>query len=858
MANEKFNIDVILNDSKFQSGVRNMTKGLKQVGDESKKSGSMGQQMGSSFAGAFKTMAGIGAVVGGFQLAQNAIGGMVKEGMEYTRQMSKVQAISNSTGFEMSQLGGKARELGASTQWSATQVAEGMEYMALAGFKTTDTLEAIEPVLNLATAGALDLAKASDIVTDTMTPFNMKAEEAGRVADVMAQAQASANLNVEMLGETMKYAAPVANAFGMSLEDTTNIAMQFANGGIKASMAGTSLRAGLSRLAEPPKPAAKALANLAIETKNADGTMKDMRSIVEQLSAKFPELTNQQQIASAKAIFGEEAYAGWLMVINNGMDVWDEFDDTLQSSAGSASVMAEIMADNLTGATLSAKSAMSNLGLVLFSRVEGGLISATQGMNGLIKATTDYLDPSGMAVEANQFLRQTETDRAKGLAVLELRKKNGKISEDDYRKGLEEVNSTYEKQQEHTGRVEIAMRKLDEQLDNGKLTQEEYDYAKQQAIEHSEKLQIAIDQEKSKQEQMGKVIKKVEEIWKMLWKVVEPLWNDMTKFIGDCMKEIDDFIENNGAEIKAFWDFTWGIISMVTGSVWEGIKKIIKGAMHIIMGIIQVVGGIIEGDWGKVWEGVKNIGSGIWDLITGIFDATFVKGLIKGALKMGKGVLKGVTEWFGKKVDAIKKYMGLSTKEGGKGGDGIVKAIGKALKTVVKVVTSPFKSALKGITDMGKSWATAGKNLMTDLINGITSKMKSLGGKIKEVGSMMNPMNWFRSFTATPDDLNYSAEYYEAPRLMSAGMSSLYTSQTAGFAEASASLSNVLASNLTKGFESGNSGSVSESQDNARPIEITVVSELDGREVARGTARYDSEEINGYQGRITRGTGGRR
>lgn len=858
MANEKFNIDVILNDSKFQSGVRNMTQGLRQVGNESKKTGSMGQQMGASFGTAFKSMAQIGAVVGGFALVSTAIKGVVKEGMEYTQQMSKVEAVSGATAFEMTQLGVKARELGATTNWSAKNVAEGFEYMALAGFDTGQMLEGITPMLNLATAGALDLGKAADIVTDTMTPFNMKAEEAGRVADVMAIAQASANLNVEMLGETMKYAAPVANAFGMSLEDTTNIAMQFANGGIKASMAGTALRSGLSRLAEPPKPASKALKELGIQTTNTDGTMRTMREIIEQLTPAFGKLTNQQQIASAKAIFGEEAYAGWMMVINNGLDTWDEFDDILQTSAGSADVMAKIMANNLTGATNSTMSAMKNLGLVLFSRVEGGLISATKGVGSLTDAMTNWLDPAGMAVEANDFLKKIEQERAMGLELLKMRLDNGKISEEEYNEGKKRVNETYEKQRTEAGRVEIQLRKLDEQLEAGKITQEEYDQAKAEAELHSKKLGEAIKQEEAKQKQYGEVIKWLQDVFKSLWKYVEPMWKDMTKFIGDCIKEIKDFIENNGEEIKAFWDFVWGIISSVTGTVWEGIKSIIKGAMHIIMGIIQVVGGIINGDWGKVWEGVKNIGSGIWDVITGLFDATFVKGLIKGVLKMGKGVLKGVTEWFGKKVDAIKKYMGLSVKEGDTGGNGIVKAIGKALKTLVKVVTSPFKSALKGITDMGKSWATAGKNLMTDLINGITSKMKSLGSKVKEVGSMMNPMNWFRSFAATPDDLNYSAEYYEAPRLMSAGMSSLYTSQTAGFAEASASLSNVLASNLTKGFESGNGGSVSESQDNARPIEITVVSELDGREVARGTARYDSEEINGYQGRITRGTGGRR
>lgn len=165
MANERFNIDVVLNDSRFQTGVRNMTRGLREVGNESSKTGQAGQKMGQIFSGTIKTMAGITATLGAFKAVEGAVAGVIKGGMEYTAQMSKVEAISGSSAFQMTQLGAKARELGASTNWTAKNVAEGFEYMALAGFNTGDMLEGITPMLNLATAGALDLGKAADIVT---------------------------------------------------------------------------------------------------------------------------------------------------------------------------------------------------------------------------------------------------------------------------------------------------------------------------------------------------------------------------------------------------------------------------------------------------------------------------------------------------------------------------------------------------------------------------------------------------------------------------------------------------------------------------------------------------------------------
>jgi len=198
--NETISVDVVLNDQRFQAGIRNIITQLNSTTRATREAGDGASKMGGAFSSAIKAMAGIGAVVGGINTVKKAFEGVVKTGMEYTKQMSTVEAISDSTSLQMAELGANARELGASTVWSATNVAEAYEYMATAGWSANEMIAGSKPLLNLATAGNLDLARAADIVTDTMTPFGMKADEAGRAADVFAKGSAAANLNVEQLG----------------------------------------------------------------------------------------------------------------------------------------------------------------------------------------------------------------------------------------------------------------------------------------------------------------------------------------------------------------------------------------------------------------------------------------------------------------------------------------------------------------------------------------------------------------------------------------------------------------------------------------------------------------------------------
>ena len=284
---------------------------------------------------------------------------------KFADSMSNVQAISGATGEELSKLEDMARNLGSTTAHSASAAADAMSYLALAGWDTNQILAATPDMLNLASAAGMDLSNAADIVTDTMSAFQMQAEEAGRAADVFAKTSASANTNVEQLGEAMKYAAPVANSFGASLETTSAIAGRMADAGIKGSQAGTALRAGFLRLASPTEDAADLLETLSIRTTDSEGNMRDIVDIMQDMEHGMKDLSEAQRIEAMQTIFGTNAMAGWMAVLDGGVDNLKDLEKEIYNSSGTAKDMAETMEDNLGGSMRALKSAAEGLKITL-------------------------------------------------------------------------------------------------------------------------------------------------------------------------------------------------------------------------------------------------------------------------------------------------------------------------------------------------------------------------------------------------------------------------------------------------------------------------------------------------------------
>lgn len=291
--------------------------------------------------------------------------GPVKKAAEFEEQMSTVKAISGATVADMTRLANEAKRMGATTQFTAAEAGKALEYMAMAGWKTDQMLGGLPGIMNLAAASSEDLGTVSDIVTDALTAFNMTAEDAGRFADVLAQASSNANTNVSMMGATFQKVAPVAGALGYSVEDISLGIGLMANASIKAETAGTSLKTALANMAKPTKQMKTYMDKYGISLTNADGSMKTFREVVDNLRSSLGGLSESEQVAAATAIFGKESFAGMLAIVNASDADFQKLSDSVNNAAGAAERMAQIKLDNFNGKVTLLKSAVEGLQIAL-------------------------------------------------------------------------------------------------------------------------------------------------------------------------------------------------------------------------------------------------------------------------------------------------------------------------------------------------------------------------------------------------------------------------------------------------------------------------------------------------------------
>lgn len=308
----------------------------------------------------------------------------ITAGMDFTSQMSTVEAISGATATEMEKLNAAALEMGSTTQFTATEAGEALEYMAMAGWKTDEMLAGLAPIMNLAAASGEDLGTTSDIVTDALTAFGLKAEDAGHFSDILAVASSNANTNVSMMGETFKYVAPVAGALGYTAEDVAVAIGLMANSGIKAGQAGTSLRAALSKMADPSKEAAMAMEDLGLSLTTSTGEMKPFNTLIQDMRKSFSGLTQAEQVQYAAAIFGQEAMSGMLAIINASDEDIQKLTQSVDECEGATDRMAETVLDNAKGDWTLFKSAVEGAQVALFTLNEGAIRSVIQGMTSLV------------------------------------------------------------------------------------------------------------------------------------------------------------------------------------------------------------------------------------------------------------------------------------------------------------------------------------------------------------------------------------------------------------------------------------------------------------------------------------------
>lgn len=405
----------------FKEEVRQIEKTLDGVSDTAKQSGGVFGKFGQDVA----TGIGVGFGVSTVSMVSNAIGlikdgiaTMVETGIEYEATMSKVQAITNSTGAEMQQMSELAMELGAKTSKSATESAEAMTYMGMAGWNTQEILSGLPGVINLSIASGEDLARTSDIVTDNLTAFGMSAEDASYYADVLSYSASNANVTVDSLGESLKYVAPVATGAGVAMEETVAMVSLLGDAGIKGSQAGTTLRSVILNLTGANEKATAKLKELGVAIYDESGKMRSMSDIIGDLSEKLVDANGNVDTTTANLLVGKTAISGFTALLQAGGERLGSFTDALETSTGTADRMASTMQNNVKGALEELGGAFESIGLKIYDKIDTPLKDAINGFTNFIEKVGGLEEVEPTFTVFGQTVSESTYNALKGVEEL--------------------------------------------------------------------------------------------------------------------------------------------------------------------------------------------------------------------------------------------------------------------------------------------------------------------------------------------------------------------------------------------------------------------------------------------------------
>lgn len=366
---------------------------MRKMSSEAKATGKSIKSAGDTIANAGSAMTkSVTAPIAGVGIAA------VKTAADYESAMSNVQAITGATGDDFKKLTQLGKDLGASTAWSAQECAEAMQYTGMAGWTAKENVDGLKGILDLASASGTDLARTSDIMTDAISAFGYKASDSAKFADVMTKACTSANVSVDTLGESYKYCGAICGTMGYSIDEVTTSLAVMGNMGIKGSQAGTALKNAISNMAAPTKNMKAAMDDLGISIVNQDGSMKSWGDVIKNLQGSFKGLTQDQQAAYAKQLFGKESMAGMLAIINTSTSDYNALADSIKNSGGAANDAAQTQLNNLNGQLTLLKSALEGAAITIGDKLlpyiknaVGWVQKATDWFNGLSDAQVSMI-----------------------------------------------------------------------------------------------------------------------------------------------------------------------------------------------------------------------------------------------------------------------------------------------------------------------------------------------------------------------------------------------------------------------------------------------------------------------------------
>lgn len=508
---------------------------------------------------------------------KNLAGNVIELGQNFTSTMSEVSAISGATGEDFEKLEACAREYGATTVFSASNAAEALKYMSLAGWDADQSTSALGGVLNLAAASGMELGAASDMVTDYLSAFAMEAGDAAYFADLLSYAQSHSNTTAEALGEAYKNCAANLNAAGQDVETVTSLLEGMANQGYKGSEAGTAMAAIMRDITNGMKDGAIKIGETSVAVMDAQGNFRDLTDILTEVEAATNGMGDAERAVALSSTFTADSTKGLNLILNEGMDKIAGYEEELRGASGSAEEMANIMNDNLSGDVAAMNSAFEELGLKIYDALESKLHAGVQFItNGVIPAI-EWL--GGHIPEV--------TIAVSGLGAVIAAMNWGTISS-------------------KIAMVKGALVKLAAALGGVSLPA------------------IAIIA----------VITAVALAFTNLWKNNEEFRNKITAIWDGIKAKFDEFgqgivdrlnalgfeFEDITEVMKAVWDGFCEVLAPIFEGVFQQISNILSEALDILTGLFDIFAGIFTGDWDMVWQGVQEVFGAVWDFVVATFE----------------------------------------------------------------------------------------------------------------------------------------------------------------------------------------------------------------------------------------------
>lgn len=646
--------------------------------------------IGNKFIGVGNTMVSTGKKFAPLSMAVQGLGAYaIKTTADFDSSMSQVSAISGATGSDLQSLRDKAREMGAKTKFSASEAAQAMTYMAMAGWKTTDMLGGIDGVMNLAAASGEDLATTSDIVTDALTAFGLEAKDSGHFADILAAASSNANTNVSMMGETFKYCAPIAGALGYSAEDTAEAIGLMANAGIKGSQAGTSLRTIMTSLTGDLEIHGEKLGDVTIATTNADGSMRDFSDILADCRGAFSQLTESEKTQVAEALVGKNAMSGFLALMNAGESDINKLSNAIDNCDGSAAEMAATMQDNLAGQLTILKSQIQELA-ISFGEM---MMPAIRTVVGWVQNFVDKLN---------------SMDEGQRKVILTI--------------GL--VLAAIAPVLIGIGKFIVLIGQVITFLPTlvSGISTVASGFTKFFSILMANPIALVIA-----------AIAVLVAAFIYLWNTNEDfrnfwinLWNKIKEVVTNVVNAIKDFLTSAWDAIKNTVETVWNGIVNIISTVWETIKNVVQVGIMFIKELLSAAFRILMIPWQFIWKNFGDEITSAWETIKSIVSTAL--NAIKTTISTVWNAIKAVMEPI---LNAIKTAVETAWN-----------AIKSVTTTVFNAVKSTVTSIWNGIKSTTTSVWNAVKTAVSTPVNAIRSTVTSVFNSVRStVSSVFNSIH---------------------------------------------------------------------------------------------------------------------